>query len=157
MTKTNEAAQPTSCWNKALANERMFITLTRDLVAPEVVNFWCDRRIAKGLNKECDDQIQEARKCAALMLKEREGIRAELSHQRTRVVFSYRMDQFVALDGADGEPRLYGYAVGDDRLQIPQFLNADVAAPALTNAGWGPTEDPRVWKAISVIWGRKLC
>jgi len=70
MKKSDELEVTYSCWNKAEANERMFILLARDVAAPEVIRFWCQERIRLGKNVPGDRQIVEALTAADLMDKE---------------------------------------------------------------------------------------
>ena len=63
----DEIDNPKSCWNKAGIDERLFILLRRDKVAPEVIRYWAYLRVVKGMNKTQDPQIQEALQCAELM------------------------------------------------------------------------------------------
>ncbi len=60
MRKSEEAANPNSCWNKAKDDEHMFILLGRDRAAVKAVRAWCEVRMGLGMNKLSDDKIQEA-------------------------------------------------------------------------------------------------
>ena len=71
MLKTDEFSNPTSCLNKARPNERLFVLLSRDATAPDVIRYWVRKRIWMGKNKAEDPQIVEALECARLMEEER--------------------------------------------------------------------------------------
>ena len=71
MTKVDEIGQPSSCWNKALKDERVFILLARDPAAPATIRAWVAERLQRGLNQFDDKQILEALECADLMERER--------------------------------------------------------------------------------------
>lgn len=72
MKKTDEIANPNSCFNKARGDERMFVLLARDAAAPVAIRAWVAERIRLGKNApEGDPQIQEALDCAARMEDER--------------------------------------------------------------------------------------
>jgi hypothetical protein len=64
MTKQNELDDPRSCFNKARMDERMFVTLERDVAAPGTIRFWITERIRLGKNKKGDSQLVEAEKLA---------------------------------------------------------------------------------------------
>ena len=70
MLKSDELSLPTSCLNKARANERLFVLLARDSAAPDTVRYWVRKRIALGKNKIHDPQIVEALDCAKKMEEE---------------------------------------------------------------------------------------
>jgi hypothetical protein len=74
MLKTEETANPQSCWNKGRHDERMFVLLARDEAAPAAIRAWCAERVRLGKNKLGDPQIEEAMLCAALMEDERKRI-----------------------------------------------------------------------------------
>jgi hypothetical protein len=65
--KDNEIGSPSSCWNRALPDERVFVLLARDVAAPAAIKAWCRERIRRGKNKPIDAQITEALECARLM------------------------------------------------------------------------------------------
>jgi hypothetical protein len=67
MLKSEEMADPNSCWNKARPGERVFVLLERDIAVPGTIEHWCDERIKLGRNEFEDPQIQEALRCAELM------------------------------------------------------------------------------------------
>jgi len=67
MRKWREEKDETSCWNKAIETEIMFITLGRDAATPDTIRFWCKRRIELGKNTADDAQIKEALECAKQM------------------------------------------------------------------------------------------
>jgi hypothetical protein len=71
MLKKDELTKPNSCLNKARPDERIFVLLARDKVAPVVIREWCRLRRLHGLNTARDPQITEALECADLMEKER--------------------------------------------------------------------------------------
>jgi len=72
MRKRDELRQNTSCLNKARDNEMLFVLLGRDKAAPATIRFWCQDRIARGLNQANDYQIEEALKCARSMESDQE-------------------------------------------------------------------------------------
>lgn len=78
MLKCEETATPSSCLNKALDNERVFVLLARDAAAPLAIYGWVLHRVDTGLNKLSDPEIIEAMECARLMEGERDAIRKEL-------------------------------------------------------------------------------
>lgn len=67
MHKVNEVTDSASCWNKARDNERLFILLERDRVAPAVIRYWAAERVRLGYNDAADHQIAEALQCADAM------------------------------------------------------------------------------------------
>jgi hypothetical protein len=67
MLKSEELTNPSSCMSRAGDQEMTFVLLARDICAPEVIRFWCWRRIQKGKNWPDDEQILEALRCADLM------------------------------------------------------------------------------------------
>jgi hypothetical protein len=71
MKKTEEIRTPTSCFNKARDDERMFVLLARDVCAPAAIRFWANERIRCGKNVATDPQIVEAFDCASAMERER--------------------------------------------------------------------------------------
>lgn len=74
MQKAYEVANSTSCLNKALMNEMMFILLARDPAAPAAIDAWILERVKLGLNRMSDDKIKSAIKCKDIMLEERKRI-----------------------------------------------------------------------------------
>lgn len=70
MLKMHEASVPTSCWNKARLEERIFVLLSRDAAAPHAIREWAKKRIELGKNEPGDPQITEALDCADLMERE---------------------------------------------------------------------------------------
>lgn len=60
MIKRDEATLPNTCWNKARADERVFVLLARDAAAPETLRFWASKRMELGKNQREDPQIVEA-------------------------------------------------------------------------------------------------
>lgn len=84
MKKCDEIYDDNSCFSKALEEERMFVLLARDQVAPAVIRYWADIRVAQGLNVINDPQIVEARACADLMEQERDAVRVQIEANRNR-------------------------------------------------------------------------
>lgn len=82
MLKRDELSNPNSCLRKALSRERLFVLLTRDETAPDVVMYWVRERLRRGLNRPDDEQIREAVECSGLMESERAGIRQTLREMR---------------------------------------------------------------------------
>ena len=60
MSKTEELVNPNSCFNKAAADEPIFVLRGKDERAAVVIRFWCHERIAVGKNQPGDPQITEA-------------------------------------------------------------------------------------------------
>jgi hypothetical protein len=60
MRKIEEINNPSSCLNKAINTEMVFVLLARDLAAPYAIEKWIEKRIQLGLNKLDDSQIEEA-------------------------------------------------------------------------------------------------
>lgn len=81
MVKTDEISNPSSCLNRALPTERLFVLLARDASAPETIRFWADLRVRSGKNKETDPIIAEALACAAAMESERGELRASMGKE----------------------------------------------------------------------------
>jgi len=71
MLKRDEASNPSSCWNKARADERMFVLLARDEAAPAAIRAWVAERIRLNKNTADDPSIQDALQCATFMEDER--------------------------------------------------------------------------------------
>lgn len=67
MIKTKELSEPTSCWNKADADELLFVLMGRDAAAPVAIEVWVQERIRLGINQAGDAQIAEALACALRM------------------------------------------------------------------------------------------
>jgi hypothetical protein len=78
MIKREELVVPGSCLNKAKDHEMLFVLLGRDPAAPEAIRLWCERRVAYGLNKAEDPQIEEALNAAKAMDAQRGDIRADI-------------------------------------------------------------------------------
>ena len=57
MTKSENLANPNSCWNKALDDEEVFILLARDRAAVVAISAWMEERHKLGLNSATDPQI----------------------------------------------------------------------------------------------------
>lgn len=66
----DENDDPESCWNRAGDEEMLFVLLGRDPAAPVAIDAWIQERIKLGLNTHDDEQIAEARECAATMAEE---------------------------------------------------------------------------------------
>lgn len=60
MFKKDEIADPNSCLGKAYPDEMVFVLLARDLAAPEAIRAWVGERLALGLNRAGDKQIENA-------------------------------------------------------------------------------------------------
>jgi len=67
MIKNLETTDPRSCLSKAHPTEMLFVLLGRDAAAPGAIRAWINERIRLGKNTPDDDQIIEARQCAAYM------------------------------------------------------------------------------------------
>jgi hypothetical protein len=76
MRKINELQDPNSCLNKAKPREMLFVLIGHDVCGPEVIRFWCEKRIERGKNKPGDPQIREALLCAIAMEEDQERARA---------------------------------------------------------------------------------
>jgi hypothetical protein len=70
MRKRDELTDPTSCLNRARADEWLFILLGRDRAAPVAVRAWIEERIRSGKNTRADAQIVEAEVWIAAVLAE---------------------------------------------------------------------------------------
>jgi hypothetical protein len=70
MRKRDELADPTSCLNRARADEWLFVLLARDKAAPVAVRAWIEERIRSGKNTRADGQIVEAEAWIAAVLAE---------------------------------------------------------------------------------------
>jgi len=71
MRKQHELAESTSCLNRSLNNEMLFVLRGHDICAPETIREWCAKRIIRGKNKLEDPEIQEALNAATIMERER--------------------------------------------------------------------------------------
>lgn len=83
MIKRDEIEDTESCFNKAHADERLFVMLSRDPAAPVAIRAWIEERIRLGKNAPGDQQIREAYECATLMELERarsESARGQQQH-----------------------------------------------------------------------------
>jgi hypothetical protein len=76
MLKAKELTDPASCMSRARPDEMVFVLLSRDEAAPEVIRFWVDERIARKKNVFEDPQIQEALACASYMEEQRSRLLA---------------------------------------------------------------------------------
>lgn len=63
---TKKNPSPYDCYTKALPNEEMFVLLARDRLAPAVVRYWIELKIANGHDKD-DPKMIEAGECADRM------------------------------------------------------------------------------------------
>lgn len=70
MKKLNELGELTSAWNRAGAEELVFILLGRDKAAPNTIRFWCEERVRQGKNEPGDKQLVEALSFASYMEQE---------------------------------------------------------------------------------------
>jgi hypothetical protein len=84
MIKRDEIEDTESCFNKAGDGERLFILLARDPAAPVAIHAWIAERIRLGKNATGDDQIREARECAALMELERTEVESARRQEKMR-------------------------------------------------------------------------
>lgn len=67
MRKQNEVGNPSSCLNRAVDGEMLFVLLGRDAAAPATIRFWVNQRLQLGKNQPSDEQIVEALACAKTM------------------------------------------------------------------------------------------
>lgn len=72
MRKQDELAVPTSCLNKAIETELLFVLLGRDKAAPAAVRAWIEERIRLDKNQRTDPQIVEAEQWINNVLAEQE-------------------------------------------------------------------------------------
>jgi len=79
MLKSEEQSSASSCFNRALPNERVFVLLARDPAAPSAIRQWVHDRIRLTGAKYDDPQLVEARAAADAMDAERAGIREQLA------------------------------------------------------------------------------
>lgn len=70
MKKSEELANPESCFNKAADDEMMFVILGRDRAACHAVTEWIRERIRIGKNGMDDPQIVEAREWVATVMRQ---------------------------------------------------------------------------------------
>jgi hypothetical protein len=83
MKKTDEISGPSSCINRALDDELVFVLLGRDPVAPDIIRYWCKCRVGQGLNTWRDPKIKEALALADAMDADRDLLRFQLSRMGT--------------------------------------------------------------------------
>lgn len=57
MRKCDEEADPSSCWNRAMPHEEVFVLLGRDPAVAATLRFWAEERVRLGNNKAGDLQI----------------------------------------------------------------------------------------------------
>lgn len=67
ITKKMEMESAHSCLSRAREDEPVFVLLARDVVAPDVIEYWAQQRIEAGKNKPDDPQIKEAFEMADAM------------------------------------------------------------------------------------------
>jgi hypothetical protein len=60
MIKADEISNPSSCLNKALDHEPVFVLLGRDALAPETIRYWANERVRSWRNTYNDEQIKGA-------------------------------------------------------------------------------------------------
>jgi hypothetical protein len=78
MRKIDEKNLPSSCWNKALDDEVMFVLLARDPDAPLAISAWMRaRRDRLGPDARADTEAASA--CAAAMAKQHRAVRNALT------------------------------------------------------------------------------
>lgn len=70
-----EILDKSSCLNRALDNEMVFVLLGRDEAAPAAIRAWVKERIRLGKNTPADKQTTEALIAAYKMDEDREYIR----------------------------------------------------------------------------------
>lgn len=64
MRKSQELSDPNSCFNRAGADNNIFVGVDWDPAVPGMIRAWCLERIKLGLNSVVDAQITEARALA---------------------------------------------------------------------------------------------
>lgn len=84
MIKRDEIEDPSSCFNKARSEERLFVLLARDPAAPVAIRAWIAERIRLGKNAPGDEHIRDAYECAALMELERSEVEAARRQESIR-------------------------------------------------------------------------
>lgn len=82
MIKTQEAVRADSCWNKAMAQEMVFVLLARDPAAPAAIRAWIGERLRLGKNQPGDPQMVEAEACANHMETTKDGMTDAESQRR---------------------------------------------------------------------------
>lgn len=70
MRKRDELTDPASCMSRARDDEMTFVLLGRDEAAPLAIRDWIEHRIRLGKNQRGDEQIVNAERCIATMLRE---------------------------------------------------------------------------------------
>lgn len=93
MRKIDEIERQSSCWNKAAAEERVFILLERDVATPDTIRFWCSERVRKGKNTWSDDQIKEALQLAAAIAAELKAKADQVKDKETETAKENAVDQ----------------------------------------------------------------
>ena len=78
MLKKDEVCNQSSCFNRAVDDEILFVLLGRDEDAPDTIRDWVRRRVARGKDSLFSPTITEALACANRMDAEREGLRKRL-------------------------------------------------------------------------------
>jgi len=81
MLKKEELANETSCINKALPDEMVFVMLGRDQAAPIAIEAWISARIALGLNQPGDPELADAREAAEWMRRQLRTVRIALGKE----------------------------------------------------------------------------
>jgi hypothetical protein len=71
MRKRDELSNPSCCFNRAGADEFVFVLLARDTAAPATIRAWIRERLRQRKNAAEDDQIMNAMECAARMERQR--------------------------------------------------------------------------------------
>jgi len=67
MRKSEEISNPESCWNRAGADELVFVLLGRDIAAAAAIRAWAMERIRLQKNEPADEQIAQALQIADRM------------------------------------------------------------------------------------------
>jgi len=78
MLKKIELSDETSCINKALPDEMVFVLLARDAAAPVAIEAWIAERIRLGLNQPGDQLLADATETAEWMRRQRRVVRIVL-------------------------------------------------------------------------------
>ena len=66
-TKKKLLEDPGSCLNKSTERELVFLLAERDPVAAETIDFWANRRVARGIDAPDDEKIKTAAAVAEMM------------------------------------------------------------------------------------------
>lgn len=81
MRKSEEISRADSCLNRALPNENVFVLLGRDAAAPTTIRYWAAVRVLRGVNRDTDTEIVEARALADAMDAEYAALRKQLGKE----------------------------------------------------------------------------